>query len=295
MKVHPHTRRTPRSALACGLVAIVVSLAVVLAGCRPEEVESAPFIAGEDAIARAAAYLVASEAVLGSDAVYPIEYLRRRYGAEWAKGAADRLAEQSRLPENRERLYPFLRLLDPSATYQFDPAAPPPAFAIAPTSWNLVLALHCRDVPLLPSFLTSLDEQSRSWDRGAAISARALGWAAEQGCINETGVKATDEVLRARMLAYIRATPGIDIGFVESVAMLLYLGHRDDIEAAWIDRIESGQSADGSWTLEGNQAVDRSTAESLLGIAQYANPGTPPIPWVPPRPAKAIALGHLPT
>lgn len=78
-----------------------VALALTLSGCQPEEVTSSPFIEGETPLDRAAAFLVSNEAVLGSDAVYPLVYLQRRYGAQWAEGAIARLAQKSRARKQR--------------------------------------------------------------------------------------------------------------------------------------------------------------------------------------------------
>lgn len=261
-------------------IAFGVVLALALTGCTPEEVTSAPFIEGDKSTDRAAAFLVSNEAVLGSDAVYPLVYLQRRYGAEWARGAIERLARESRLPENAERLMPFLRLLDAEARYSFDPAAPPPAFAAAPTAWNLVLALHCRDVSLTPAFLKNIEEQAMVWDRGAALGARAIGWAADQGCLDGFDIKAADELLKQRMLDYIHSHGAADIGYVEAVAMLLYRGHRLSVDPSWVEKIESTQAPDGSWSLP-DAATDRSTSESLLALMQFANPDAPKVSWVP--------------
>lgn len=261
-------------------IALGSVLALALSGCAPEEVKSAPFIEGDKPADRAAAFMVSNEAVLGSDAVYPLVYLRRRFGAEWARGAIDRLAQESRRPENAERLLPFLRLVDPGADYSFDPATPPPAFATAPTAWNLVLALHCREVPLSPEFLKSVRDQASNWDRGAAVGARAIGWAADQGCLDNFDIKATDQLLKQEMLDYIHSHEVVDIGYVEAVAMLLYRDHRSSVDPRWIEKIESIQALDGSWSLT-DAATDRSTSESLLALVQFANPDTPRVSWVP--------------
>ncbi|RIK09241.1 MAG: hypothetical protein DCC49_07020 [Acidobacteria bacterium] len=253
---------------------------MALSGCTPEEVASAPFIEGEKPIDRAAAFLVSNEAILGSDAIYPLVYLRRRFGAEWAQGAMDRLAVKSREPEYKETLYPFLRLLDPTARYSFDPAAPPPVFAAAPTAWNLVRALHCSEVPLTSDFIKSVDEQALAWDRGAAIGARAIGWAADQGCLDNFDLKAIDDRLKEKMLDYVRSHDATDVGYVEAVATLLYRGQRSSVDPAWISKIESIQAPEGSWNLTG-AATDRSTSESLLALIQFANPDAPRVSWVP--------------
>lgn len=267
----------PRPGLS---LALGVVLAFLIAGCKPEGVTSAPFIYGEKPADRAAAFLVSNEAVLDSDAIYPLVYLRRRFGAHWAEGAIVRLAQESREPQNKERLYPFLRLLDPGARYSFDPAAPSPVFAAAPTAWNLVLALHCRETPLTPAFLKSIEEQAGRWDRAAALGARAIGWAADQGCFESFDIKATDALLKQKMLDYVHSREAVDIGYVEAVSMLLYRGHRSSLNPAWIEKIEAAQGPDGSWSLP-DTAADRSTSECLLALEQFANPDAPRVSWVP--------------
>jgi hypothetical protein len=218
-------------------------------------------------------------------------YLQRRFGLE-AVDARGRPLHRPGRGTRPEIAAVYARLFDPAAT------TTPARIAALPSAVDRMtaLALHCDRIPLPPDFDGALQRAAEVGGYALTHAALAGEWTLENGCraFGELQSVQAEQVERLAAQAAdrqglgVRQEAGYDV-WIESLAMLHYLGAGGRVRAEWLDALLASQREDGGWSRSPRE--DRSdphpTALALWVLLETLDPGAPPVSFVPGRRAPA--------
>jgi hypothetical protein len=262
------------------LGALLLAGCLLFAGCAPS-----PFEATRQ---RALRYFATQ--VEGSQPSWaPIfDYLHRRFGLEAvdARGRPLHLPPPGR-PEG-EIAAIYHRAWDPAAAVRKEQIAA----LESPIDRISASALHCDRIALPVEWEAILGEASRVGGYALTHAVLAGQWTIENGCRsqNELADLQNDQVALLEQLAGQReeTIAAFDAGqdiWIETLAMLYYLGADDRVRDEWLDALVAAQRSDGGWAR--GRREDRSdphpTSLSLWVLLERLEPDRPRVPWLSSR------------
>jgi hypothetical protein len=215
-------------------------------------------------------------------------YLHRRFGllVRDARGRPLRAAAAD--PARAEVAAVYRRLSDPRA------AVAPERIAALPSAVDRLtaVALHCERIPLPPDFLPALRRANEVGGYALTHAALAGGFALENGCLPPEALREIRRAQAERLAAQaaereaLGATleAGLDV-WIESLAMLHYLGEGGRVRGEWLRALLAAQRPDGGWARSprANASDPHATALALWVLLETLEPGARPVPFVPPR------------
>lgn len=213
-----------------------------------------------------------------NDLAVILDHLDRRFHLGWPAPILARARWQAAGPGSVQ-MHLFARAYDADTAT----ALPPGEMTLQPTDQLTSTALHCDRWPL-PDDYTSRVERFAA-RHGLSDKTHALIasiWAHEHGCLDDVEYARLRDLIVPQLVQAIEQRPGVDDAFVESVALLGFVGRGDLVDPAWVAAIRDAQQSDGGWKEEAGAPTSSShtTFLALWVLLQEDRPDTPPASWI---------------
>ncbi len=215
-------------------------------------------------------------------------YLHRRFGLELRTASGLALHE---VPDGGQRpalAAVYRRLVDPDAEIE---AA---AIAALPTVVDRITAsaLHCGRIPLPSNWLEVLRRAGETGGYALTHAALAAQWTLENGCVDPLTLAPVQTAIVDRLVDLASRRDGLAREFetptdlwIESLAMLHYLGAESRVERVWIDQLVRLQRPDGGFSArpDRERSDAHASALALWVLLEELSPQLPPSRWIPAR------------
>lgn len=250
-----------------------------------------PAIPGDDSIDRASAYLVSRGFDLSPAAALPLDYVRRKFGIQWADAIGEETRRRAKDPAYRAQIGIFVRMVDPDqANALRDEITDVIAeYENVPTTYALLRSIYCDWIQVdrgLVEELTESKPQMEFWPLSALMS---LAYLEENGCMEPSDLQRARAAAKANFVALVdvavaRGDP-LDARTVATVGGFAFAMGTEALQPRWIERLEESQRREGSWGLDADSLDDRdlATVFALLALLEHARPDTPSVPMIPRR------------
>lgn len=227
------------------------------------------------------AYFVARGEKADPIVVLFADHLRRKF----TLSALDPLVAQLKNPKldpthpDKElglHLKTYARLVDPAAA----PALDLIAMASNPLDKLALETLYCDRHGIGVNLENRLRELAGHGGYYLTHVTMYVGWALENGCLDEKPAKALFAELGDKLVALITAENGPTDVAMEAIAMLFYTGQGARVQPEWVAQVKKFQREDGGWTHGPmGPTNDHSSLFGLWVLLEASRPGTPAVPW----------------